>query len=79
VERPRTVERRLPKLAAREIRRVAPSIKIIFHTIHDVPSTASEVSADAFVSKSASAQELIATIERVAGQSDGNRTRAKSA
>jgi two-component system response regulator NreC len=65
--------------AAREIRRVAPSIKIIFYTIHDVPSTASEVGADAFVSKSASARELIATIERIAGQSKGNRTRVKSA
>jgi two-component system nitrate/nitrite response regulator NarL len=65
--------------AAREIRRIAPSIKIIFYSVHDVPATASEVGADAFVSKSASALELVATIERVTGQSQGIRTRAKSA
>ncbi len=65
--------------ACAEIRRIAPSTKIIFYTVHDVPATASEVGADAFVSKSASAQELIATIERVTGQSQRIRTRAQSA
>jgi two-component system, NarL family, nitrate/nitrite response regulator NarL len=65
--------------AATEIRRIAPSIKIILYSVHDVPATASEVGADAFVSKSTSAQELIATIERVTGKPQGIRTRAKSA
>jgi two-component system nitrate/nitrite response regulator NarL len=65
--------------AAKEIRRIAPSIKIIFYTAHDVPAIASEAGADALVSKSTSAQELIATIERVTSQSQAIRTRAKSA
>ena len=65
--------------AAKEIRRIAPSIKIILYSVHDVPSTASEVGADAFVLKSKSAQELIATIERVTGPSGGNRARSASA
>jgi two-component system, NarL family, response regulator NreC len=65
--------------AAKEIRRIAPSTKIIFYSIHDVPTTASEVGADAFVSKSTSAEELIATIGRVTSQSQGIRTKAKSA
>jgi DNA-binding NarL/FixJ family response regulator len=51
--------------AAAEIRRIAPSIKIVFLSIHDVPATAREVGADAFVSKTSSAEELVATIERV--------------
>ena len=55
--------------AATEIRRIAPSTKIILFSVHDVPTTSSEVGADAFVSKSTSAEELIATIERVTGQS----------
>ena len=55
--------------AATEIRRIAPSTKIILFSVHDVPTTAREVGADAFVSKSTSAEELIATIERVTGQS----------
>jgi len=51
--------------AAVEIRRIAPSIKIVFLSVHDVPATAREVGADAFVSKTSSAEELVATIERV--------------
>ena len=65
--------------AANEIRQIAPSTKIIFYTVHNVPLTASEVGGDAFVSKSTPAEELIATIERVTGQSQGIRARAKSA
>ena len=65
--------------AATEIRRIAPSTKIIIYSIHDVPTTATEVGADAFVSKSTSAEELIATIERVTGQSQGIRTKTQSA
>lgn len=55
--------------AAAEIRRIAPSTKIILFSIHDAPTAAREVGADAFVSKSTSVEELIATIERVTGQS----------
>ena len=65
--------------AAAEIRRVAPLTKIILFSIHDVPTAVSKVGADAFVSKSTSVAELIATIERVTGQSQGIRTSSKSA
>lgn len=65
--------------AATEIRRIAPSTKIIFYSIHDVPTTATEVGAAAFVAKSTSAEDLIATIERLAGQLQEIRTKAKSA
>jgi two-component system, NarL family, nitrate/nitrite response regulator NarL len=64
--------------AAAGIRQIAPSIKIIFYTLHDVPSTVSELG-DAFVSKFASGRELIATLERVTGRSQGIRRRATSA
>lgn len=52
---------------ARELRRVAPSTKIVFFSVHDVPATAREVGADAFVLKTAPANELTRAIERVAG------------
>ena len=55
--------------AAAEIRRIAPSTKIVFFSAHEVPVTTSEVGADAFVSKLSPAQDLITTIERVTGQS----------
>jgi two-component system nitrate/nitrite response regulator NarL len=54
--------------AAEEIRLIAPSAKIVIFSVHDVPVTARQVGADAFVSKSSSARELIDTIERVVGQ-----------
>jgi DNA-binding NarL/FixJ family response regulator len=65
--------------AAAEIRRISPSIKIVFFSIHDVPTSATEVGADAFVLKTTTAEELVATIERVTGQPEKARTRAKSA
>lgn len=65
--------------AATEIRKIAPSIKIVFLSIHDVPATAREVGADAFVSKTSSAQELVATIERVISPSQLPRARGTSA
>jgi two-component system, NarL family, nitrate/nitrite response regulator NarL len=65
--------------AAAEIRRTAPSTKIVFLSVHDVPATAREVGANAFVSKSSSAQELIATIESVTGPSEHPRAKGKSA
>jgi DNA-binding NarL/FixJ family response regulator len=50
--------------AAAAIRRLAPSTKIIFLSMHEIPTIAKEVGADGFVSKSA-AKELPAVLERI--------------
>lgn len=50
---------------AKQIRRVAPFTRIIFFSIHETPTTARLVGADAFVSKAAAAQELPRTIVQV--------------
>jgi DNA-binding NarL/FixJ family response regulator len=50
---------------AKRIRRVSPSTKIIFFSIHETPTTARLVGADAFVSKSSAAGELARTITSV--------------
>jgi DNA-binding NarL/FixJ family response regulator len=50
---------------AKQIRRVAPSTRIIFFSIHETPTTARLVGADAFVSKASAAQELPRTIIQV--------------
>jgi two-component system nitrate/nitrite response regulator NarL len=50
---------------AKEIRRMAPSTKIVFFTMHDVPATASEVGADGFVLKSSGVEVLEKTLETV--------------
>lgn len=65
--------------AASEIRRIAPSTKIVFYSVHDVPAAAKEVGGDAFVSKSNAAEELLATIERVVSLPIKTRTKIKSA
>jgi DNA-binding NarL/FixJ family response regulator len=52
---------------AKQIRRVAPSTRIIFFSIHETPTTARLVGADAFVSKASAAQELPRTIIQVLG------------
>jgi DNA-binding NarL/FixJ family response regulator len=65
--------------AASEIRRIAPSTKIVFYSVHDVPAAAKEVGGDAFVSKSNAAEELLATIERVVSLPIQTRTKIKSA
>ena len=52
--------------AAYEIRRVAPSIKIVFFTNYDVPKNSAAcriLGGDAFVSKSAGIVELLATVK----------------
>ena len=54
---------------AEEVRRRAPSTKIVFFTMHEVPVTAREVGADAFVAKTDPAQNLITTIDRVISES----------
>jgi DNA-binding NarL/FixJ family response regulator len=50
---------------AERIRLMAPSIRIVFFSIHEIPATARWVGADAFVSKSAPLQELAFTINAV--------------
>lgn len=56
------------EVAAR-IREIAPTTKIILFSLHNVPVTARESGADAFVSKASSSRELLSTIERVMRQS----------
>ena len=53
--------------AAEKIRRSAPSTKIVFFSVHDIPASARMAGGDAFVPKSADAGELISAIELVAG------------
>jgi DNA-binding NarL/FixJ family response regulator len=50
---------------AAKIRLIAPSMRIVFFSIHEIPSTARLVGADAFVSKSSAPQELVLTVNRV--------------
>ena len=50
---------------AAKLRVMAPSVKIIFFSVHDIPATARLVGADAFVSKSSAPQELVHTVNRV--------------
>ena len=50
---------------AAKMREIAPSIKIIFFTIHDIPSSAWWIGADACVSKSATLEELTVAVNRV--------------
>jgi len=57
--------------AATEIRRIAPSTKIVLFSVHDVPATAIQVGADAFVLKTSPPQVLIATIERLTSRAMG--------
>lgn len=56
--------------AVQEIRRISPSTKILFFTMHDIPTTARQTGADAFVTKSGDPQEVIAAIERLMGSRD---------
>ena len=53
---------------AYEIRRIAPSTKIVFFTVHDSPQfvSAMHVFSNDFVSKSAAGTELIPTLNRLA-------------
>ena len=55
--------------AATEIRRIAPSTKIVFMTVHEGPGfrAGTKPFAHGFVSKSAAGKDLIPTLERVAG------------
>jgi DNA-binding NarL/FixJ family response regulator len=55
--------------AAREIRRIAPTTKIVFLTIHDAPATVERTRlwAHGFVPKSAAGTQLIPTLTRLVG------------
>jgi DNA-binding NarL/FixJ family response regulator len=50
---------------AAKIRLIAPSIRIIFLTLHEIPAAAWWVSADACVSKSSAVEELAVAVNRV--------------
>ena len=50
---------------AKRIRQLAPTTGIIFFSLHDTPTTARLVGADAFVSKAAIAQDLPRAIRHV--------------
>ena len=61
--------------AAREIRRVAPSVKIVMFSMHDssqMMETARQAGADAFVLKSAPGQELVRAIRDLFPGTNGN-------
>lgn len=51
--------------AASRIRQISPSTKIVFFSVHDTPTIARMVGADAFVSKSSAAQDLVRAINTV--------------
>jgi DNA-binding NarL/FixJ family response regulator len=51
--------------AAKQIREIAPSTRIVFFSFHELPTAAQLVGADAFVSKSLAAEQLEKTIEAV--------------
>jgi DNA-binding NarL/FixJ family response regulator len=51
--------------AAKKIRLIAPLIRIVLFSIHEIPTSARWVGADAFVSKSSNLEELLLTVNRV--------------
>jgi DNA-binding NarL/FixJ family response regulator len=48
------------------IRQIAPWVKIVFFSIHEIPTAARLSGADAFISKSSAPQELVTTVNRIA-------------
>jgi DNA-binding NarL/FixJ family response regulator len=50
---------------AEEIRRIAPSAKIILFSMHELPMTPQSVGADAFVAKSDAAKTLTSTVAQI--------------
>ena len=51
---------------ATKIRLIAPLIRIVLFSIHEIPTSARWVGADAFVSKSSNLEELFVTVTVVA-------------
>jgi two-component system, NarL family, nitrate/nitrite response regulator NarL len=50
---------------AKQIREIAPSTRIVFFSVHEMPIAAQLVGADAFVTKSLAAEQLEKTIDAV--------------
>jgi DNA-binding NarL/FixJ family response regulator len=63
---------------AAKIRLIAPSIRIVIFSVHEIPSTALWVGADAFVSKSSALQDLVLTVNRVLQLSENLQAQQKS-
>ena len=63
---------------AAKILTVAPSVRIVFFSAHEVPATAQSVGADAFVSKSSALQELTLTVSRVPQLGKNSKAQQKS-
>ena len=57
---------------------VAPAIRIVFFSAHEVPASAHWVGADAFVSKSSALEDLLLTVGRVLKSSKIVRPQQKS-
>jgi DNA-binding NarL/FixJ family response regulator len=56
---------------AAQMRLIAPSIRIVLLSVHQIPTSARLAGADAFVSKSSASEELALTVSRLL-QSGGN-------
>ena len=63
---------------AAKIRLIAPSIRIVIFSVHEIPSTALWVGADAFVSKSSALQDLVLTVNRVLQLGENLQSQQKS-
>jgi DNA-binding NarL/FixJ family response regulator len=50
---------------AEKIRLIAPCVKIVLFSVHEIPATARFVGVDGFVSKSSSTEELLLTVNRL--------------
>ena len=63
---------------AAKILSIAPSVKIVFFSAHEIPATARTVGADDFVSKSSSLQELTIAVSRALQSSKNLQPQLKS-
>lgn len=63
---------------AEQILTIAPSVRIVFFSAHEIPATARLVGADAFVSKSSSLEELRLTVSRALQSDKNSRPRQKT-
>jgi len=63
---------------AEKILTVAPSVRIVFFSAHEIPATARSVGADAFVSKSSPLQELTLAVCRALQSGKNLQPRQKS-
>jgi DNA-binding NarL/FixJ family response regulator len=50
---------------AKEMRRIHPSAKIVFFSMHEIPAITTIVGADAFVAKTSGIEALMSTLERL--------------